>query len=152
MDIKRTLVLASLAMAFTLALPVVDAGTDTINLGSSAQADWDDNDEARRTARRTARRVERRHDAMDSAKPVTVLPAGCYTQVISGIAYQNCNGVLYQQMPGQPQYVIVQPAGIVHSLPTGCISKVVGSATFFECGVQVYKSVVMNGATVYQLQ
>lgn len=151
MNLKSYLVIALTATAFTAALPVVDANIAMVNLGMTAQADWEDNDEARRAARRTARRTDRRDDARD-AQPVTVLPAGCYTQIISGIAYQNCNGVIYQQVPGQVSYVVVQPAGILNTLPASCISKSLGNSMFFECGAQVYKAVVLNGATVYQLQ
>ncbi|WP_415896665.1 hypothetical protein ACMXYX_12300 [Neptuniibacter sp. QD72_48] len=151
MNIKSYLVIALTATVFTAALPVVDAKVDGVNLGGSARADWEDNDDARQAARRTARRMDRRDDARD-AKQVTVLPGGCYTQVISGIAYQNCNGVLYQQVPGQVSYVVVQPAGILNTLPAGCISKTLGNSMFFECGAQVYKAGVMNGSTVYQLQ
>ncbi|WP_415892150.1 DUF6515 family protein [Neptuniibacter sp. PT8_73] len=151
MNIKSYLVIALTATVFTAALPVVDAKVDGVNLGGSAQADWEDNNEARQAARRTARRMDRRDDARD-AQQVNVLPGGCYTQVISGIAYQNCNGVIYQQVPGQVSYVVVQPAGILNALPAGCISKTLGNSMFFECGAQVYKAVVMNGSTVYQLQ
>ncbi|WP_415881883.1 DUF6515 family protein [Neptuniibacter sp. QD34_54] len=151
MKIKSYLVIALTATVLTAALPMVDANVDAVNLGGSARADWEDNDDARQAARRTARRMDRRDDARD-AKKVTVLPSGCYTQVISGIAYQNCNGVLYQQVPGQVSYVVVQSAGILNALPAGCISKTLGNSMFFECGAQVYKAVVVNGSTVYQLQ
>lgn len=151
MKIKNHFVIAVAATVLTVALPVIDANITGVNLGGSAQADWEDNDEARQAARRTARRMDRRDDARD-AQQVNVLPGGCYTQIISGTAYQNCNGVLYQQVPGQVSYVVVQPAGILNTLPAGCISKVLGSSMFFECGAQVYKAVVMNGSTVYQLQ
>lgn len=141
----------ALGIFTVMALPAMDARVSAIDFSSSARADWEDNDEARRAARRTVRRVDRRQDAIE-AKQVSVLPAGCYTQVISGVAYQNCNGILYQQVPGQAAYVLVPAPGAVSSLPTGCISKLVGAATYFECGHQVYKSVIVNGVSMYQLQ
>ena len=161
MKMERYFMTAITALVITAAIPVVDAQMDSIQLNASAYADWEDNDEARRTARRTARRVSNRNETHNSqsgsssqpyTQPVTVLPSGCYTQLVSGIAYQNCGGVLYQPIPGQATYVIVQPPITLSVLPAGCISKQVGSSMFFECGAQVYKSVVMNGQPVYQLQ
>ena len=151
MKMERYFMTAITALIITAAIPVVDAQMDSIQLNASASADWEDNDEARRTARRTARRVSSRNESQNT-QPIAVLPSGCYTQLVSGVTYQNCGGVLYQSIPGQTTYVIVQPPITLSVLPAGCISKQVGSSTFFECGVQVYKSVVMNGQPVYQLQ
>lgn len=139
------------AFAITAALPMIDSKIETVQFNTGAYADWEDNDEARRTARRTARRVSNRNDSA-STQPVNVLPNGCYTQVISGVAYQNCGGVFYQTIPGQTTYVIVQPPVVISALPVGCVTKQLGGSTFFECGVQVYKSTVINGQPVYQLQ
>lgn len=147
MNMKFCLMTAATALVISAAIPVFDTQVASVELNSAAYADWEDNDEARRTARRVANRHEDQ-----STQPVVSLPAGCYTQVVSGAAYQSCNGVLYQPVPGQTTYIVVQPPVSISTLPTGCISKQVGSAMFFECGAQVYKSVVLNGQPVYQLQ
>jgi len=151
MNMKSCLMTAATALVISAAIPVFDTQVASIEFNTVAYADWEDNDEARRTARRTARRVANRHEEQ-SPQPVVSLPAGCYTQVVSGVAYQSCNGVLYQPVPGQTTYIVVQPPVSISTLPTGCISKQVGSSMFFECGAQVYKSVVLNGQPVYQLQ
>jgi hypothetical protein len=148
---KRYFLTAITALAITAAVPMLDSQIEAVQLNAGAHADWEDIDEARRAARRTARRVSNRNDN-GAGQPINVLPNGCYTQVVSGVAYQNCGGVYYQTIPGQTTYVIVQPPVVVSTLPVGCITKQLGGSTFFECGSQVYKSAVINGQSVYQLQ
>lgn len=54
---------------------------------------------SRRVARRTTRRVLYRHYGAWSgyyyADPVYVLPGGCYTVILNGMAAYNCSGVYY---------------------------------------------------------